>query len=72
MDYYDFTKTRHQWNKYEGDFHQDLRHGYGIMYFPSSEKFSGKFHQDQIHGKGTFYLADGTVINGTWQEGRHA
>ena len=68
--YLDFNHVEDAWQKYEGDFHQDQKEGFGIYYLVGGQKFSGKFKEDQVHGKGTFYRADGSMLSGNWQHGK--
>lgn len=57
--------------KYEGGFKQNLREGYGTLYFANGAKFSGKFKADKAEGIGKFIpgsTADpgSAEIKGNW------
>lgn len=70
VDYYDMATLGEAWLKYEGDFRQGDRQGYGTLHFANNEKFMGNFKEGKVHGKGTFYLRDGSVVNGNWEHNR--
>ena len=41
--------------KYEGDFHNDMKHGQGsIIYFKIKQKYRGEFKNDYATGYGSF------------------
>ena len=62
----------HKGHKYEGEFKNHERHGYGY-YIRGAEaaqnigdKYIGNFKNNQPHGRGTYYFVDGRVYDGTW------
>lgn len=58
------------WLRYEGEFRQDCREGFGSVYYSNGEKFSGCFRNDKAEGFGTFYRKEGPPLNGVWQQNR--
>ena len=56
--------------KYEGDFHNDMKHGQGsIIYFKIKQKYRGEFKNDYATGYGSFEWEnkqkyEGNVVNG--------
>ncbi|CAD8146693.1 unnamed protein product [Paramecium octaurelia] len=64
----DLRNIGNYWSKYEGDFKQDKKHGYGILYFSSGEKWAGEFVDDIPSGFGTFFGLSGEVT-GKWVKG---
>lgn len=37
---------------YEGDYENDMKHGYGIYHWANGSSYEGNFSKDQKHGKG--------------------
>ena len=60
FDYEDFDLIDDYWTKYDGEFLEDNKEGFGTLYISNGEKFSGIFRQDYISGKGTYYKLDKT------------
>ena len=54
------------WERYEGDFKEDLKEGNGILYLVNGEKFVGEFKADMVNGNGTYHKLNGEVIKGYW------
>ena len=57
---------------YEGDLYNNLKHGYGTLYFYDGSIFyKGEFYNNEYHGIGLMYNFDKTVYyNGIWTEGK--
>uniref|UniRef100_A0A7S1D305 MORN repeat-containing protein 5 n=1 Tax=Cyclophora tenuis TaxID=216820 RepID=A0A7S1D305_CYCTE len=53
---------------YEGEFHNDMRHGHGTL-TRKSTKYVGEFFEDQKHGKGTLTAEDGSTYAGEFVHG---
>ena len=55
------------WVKYDGEFKNDQKHGFGTLYLSNSERFQGTFQCDLIHGPGTYFtLQPNNLVNGIW------
>lgn len=55
------SQIRGQWQK-------DLKHGSGILTYPSGKKYVGEFLNDLRHGKGTLIFPNGEKYEGEWQK----
>jgi hypothetical protein len=55
------------YDKYEGDFENGLRHGFGTLFLTNGEKFKGQFTANQANGIGTFYRRNGEEITAEWK-----
>lgn len=62
-----FENYRDCWVTYEGDFREDNKEGYGLLYFNNGEKYIGEFKKDAIWGEGNFYAKNGMIVNGRWE-----
>lgn len=62
------TKT----TRYEGQFQNDKRQGWGKLVWKSSHNvYTGHFHEGKIHGHGTLlWSRTGDVYTGEWQNGK--
>jgi len=45
--------------KYDGDWYQNKRNGYGILTKENGEKYEGEFSNDKKNGKGIYTSSDG-------------
>lgn len=66
FDFRDLDFVEEYWEKYQGEFKDDNKEGYGTLHLSNGEKFAGVFKRDFVNGTGTFYKLDGTTIQGTW------
>lgn len=66
----DFDALGDYWTKFEGDFKDGMKSGYGILYLTNSEKFACTFVNDKATGYGTFYRKDGITISGYWESNK--
>jgi hypothetical protein len=48
-------------DRYEGTFHEDLRHGNGTYLFASGSKYVGEFRKGKLKGHGIYNYPDGRV-----------
>ena len=56
---------------YEGDFREDLFHGWGRMRSGNGDLYEGYFDRGKKHGVGSMTtVADGSVYEGRWKRGR--
>lgn len=53
-----------------GDFKDDFKEGFGVLYISNGEKFEGHFCNDIIHGKGVYFKRDGNIISGVWDQNK--
>lgn len=56
--------------KYEGEWKEKKRHGYGIWSRSDGTKYIGEWEDDRPSGQGTFKGADGVVYTGEWEKGK--
>ncbi|KAK7197856.1 Phosphatidylinositol 4-phosphate 5-kinase [Novymonas esmeraldas] len=58
------------WSKagavYCGEWHRNLRHGYGRMVYPDGSRYLGRWVHGRRSGKGRYVYADGSSYDGTW------
>jgi hypothetical protein len=54
--------------EYEGDWEDDLMHGYGVYKYTSGSVYSGSWGKGKMNGKGVMQFADGSKYDGEWQE----
>jgi len=58
------------YEKYEGDWKDNERHGKGKMEFKSGEWYDGKWKNGKKHGRGKQYRGDGVLFrDGWWKKG---
>lgn len=55
------------WEKFDGEFLDDNRHGRGVFYLTNGEKFEGYFVNDDANGEGKFTKNNGQIIKGFWK-----
>ena len=63
------TQASYSEEKYIGELKDGIRHGNGILIFPSGEKYVGEFKDGLYHGNGTHTLANGDRYNGEFIKG---
>lgn len=57
-------------SRYEGDWKNDLKHGFGAYYYPNGDIYEGAWFKGKRHGLGTYFYAETqTKFMGTWVEG---
>ena len=66
FDFRNFNDVEDHWEKYEGEFKEDLKEGSGTLYLANGEKFIGEFKQDMVCGSGIFYKMSGEAVTGIW------
>ena len=62
-------------DRYDGEFVNDLKHGYGIYVWGKSsawagQRYAGDFVKDRRHGAGIYEWPDGRQLTGPWQDDR--
>ena len=70
FDYQNLDKVGNYWFKYEGEFTQDSKGPFGVLYLSNGESYQGEFKQNMAHGKGSFKRLDGSIKKGTWLKNR--
>ena len=50
--------------RYEGQFQNGKRHGYGALHYATGARYEGQWQLEQKHGRGVFMFEDGTVFEG--------
>lgn len=60
------SATDEQTNMYEGEYHQDMKHGLGEFRWASGGFYRGGYHNDIKTGYGEMYWADGSIYRGQW------
>ena len=56
-------------NTYEGEYHQDMKHGQGEFRWASGGYYKGMYELDAKRGYGEMYWADGSIYRGSWDGG---
>lgn len=46
---------------YDGEYSDDMKHGFGTMEYPDGSQYVGNFSENMKHGNGTYNLVDGSV-----------
>ena len=57
-------------SKYEGEWSEDKKHGYGILEKGENYKFIGYFIDDIRVGEGTEYYKNGNTYTGEFKNGK--
>lgn len=57
-------------NKYEGEWVDDVKEGYGVLVYVNGERYEGYWKHDKAHGKGTLTYAQGDKYIGDWVAGK--
>lgn len=52
--------------EYEGDWEEDLMHGYGKYKYTSGAVYTGQWAKGKQHGHGCIQYADGSSYEGNW------
>lgn len=55
---------------YDGEFVNNLMHGYGLFLWPNGNRYEGNFTDDKKNGKGCFTWPDGRIYDGDWLMGK--
>ena len=56
--------------KYEGEYVNDKKHGYGIYTYPDGRSYKGQWAHGKQHGQGIFITPQGDQRKGIWNEGK--
>ena len=57
-------------NRYEGEFTNNLKHGFGVYEWSDGTKYEGNFVEDRKDGFGTYYFYNGDKYEGNFKEDR--
>ena len=55
---------------YEGELHNGLPHGRGVMKRPDGSRIEASFRNGEPHGKGILVWPNGTRIESEWRDGK--
>lgn len=56
---------------YEGEWKNDLKHGYGVYIYANGDKYEGQWFNDSRHGIGTYaHSKEDCSSHGTWDAGQ--
>ena len=55
---------------YEGEYQNDLKHGWGVYKWADGKHFEGEWMNGKQHGKGKIVMPDGKVLHGLLNEGK--
>lgn len=64
------SRTYPDGSRYEGEWKNEKRHGYGIWTRPDGTKYAGEWIEGKPDGLGMLNNADGSVYNGEWKAGK--
>lgn len=59
FNYENFDLVDEFWVSYDGEFRDDNKEGFGILYISSGERFEGSFKADYVCGPGSFFKRNG-------------
>ena len=54
---------------YEGDFVNDVFHGFGTLHYANGTEYSGEFKEGEKNGTGTYILSNGDKYEGGFVDG---
>ncbi|EQC30804.1 hypothetical protein SDRG_11565 [Saprolegnia diclina VS20] len=57
-------KLKNREHRYEGEFANGVRDGYGVFYYASGARYEGHWEDNVKHGLGLFFFEDGTIYEG--------
>lgn len=53
--------------RYEGNYKDGMKHGFGTMKFPTGDLYEGEWFENKMHGEGTYtYKKSGDIYSGTF------
>ena len=64
-------KGKFEWNDgsiYEGEFHEDVINGYGILTIPGKGTYEGTFRNGKKNGQGRYSFINDDIYDGNWVE----
>ncbi|EGR33677.1 protein kinase domain protein [Ichthyophthirius multifiliis] len=70
FEYKNLDNVDEYWIKYDGQFKDDNKEGFGTLFLSNGEKFCGLFQRDNANGTGSFFCKDGNIINGKWDQNK--
>ncbi len=57
--------------RYEGNYRDGLRTGYGRMKYPNGDLYEGEWFENKMQGEGTYsYKKSGDIYSGAWRLGK--
>lgn len=70
VDYRCIDLAQGYWTRFEGEFENGTKTGFGTIFFQEGEKFSGCLKRDVIEGYGCFYKKTKELISGLWSDNK--
>ena len=52
---------------YKGDFLNNNKHGYGILFYNEKEYYEGDFYNDKMEGNGNYHFSNGDIWEGVFK-----
>lgn len=56
--------------RFEGEYVDGLKHGFGIFLWPNGSSYQGQFCDDVPSGEGRYSAVDGRWYSGSWEKGK--
>ena len=56
--------------KYEGEYKDDKKHGYGVYTWQDGRIYEGYWFRGKQHGLGRYAVPDSALKHGLWEEGK--
>ncbi|OQR80685.1 radial spoke head 10 family protein, partial [Thraustotheca clavata] len=66
------TQKEGRENRYEGDFSNGVRDGYGIFFYANGSRYEGHWEKNVKHGLGLMFFEDGTIYEGEFDNDKMA
>ncbi|KDO35164.1 hypothetical protein SPRG_00010 [Saprolegnia parasitica CBS 223.65] len=63
-------KRKNREHRYEGEFANGVRDGYGVFYYANGARYEGHWEDNVKHGLGLFFFEDGTIYEGEFDNDR--
>ena len=64
------TTTDTLGSRYEGDFKENMRNGFGKYILPNNSVYTGMWREGMMNGRGVFIWPDHSSYEGEWKDGK--